>query len=228
MNGNDAAPATAELRTLVEGIEGRIDDWAAATTRWLNDAGKLSGSAIDKFVRPTVSDMLLAPGSNVTGAGFIASAGLLGPDRSYIAWWQGEDLERVDALANFSPQSMSRYVGAEWFKVPVATRRPHVTGPYIDLLCTDEYVLTFTHPVFRGDAVAGIVGLDVTAQTLERRALPLLRRIGPRAALVSAGGRTIVCAAPDVDAGDVIGPAEGAAATPIGRSFTLLAAAAVA
>jgi hypothetical protein len=42
--------------------------------------------------------------------------------------------------------------------------------PYVDFLCTDEYVLTFTHPVFTHPEgpVAGIVGMDATVQRLER------------------------------------------------------------
>ena len=88
-------------------------------------------------------------------------------------------MERVDALANFSPHATSRYIKAEWFKLPMATGQPHVTGPYIDLLCTDEYVLTFTHPLYKDGDFAGVVGLDVTAQSLERATLGLLRGIGP-------------------------------------------------
>ncbi|MGO4382805.1 cache domain-containing protein [Specibacter sp. RAF43] len=232
MTGKDAARMTTgvtELTALLAGIEQRIDHWAAATTAWLNVAGgggggKVTGSAIDKFIRPTVKEMLHEPGSVVAGAGFVAGAGLLGPDRSYIAWWQGEDLERVDALANFSPQSMSRYVKTEWFKVPLETGLPHVTGPYIDLLCTDEYVLTFTNPVRRLGDIVGVVGMDITAQTLERTSLAALRHIGPGAALVNAGGRSIVCASPAVDAGDVVSPAPEAAVYAVGRQFRIFSA----
>jgi len=221
-----AVPGVGEIHALVAGIERQLDDWAAATTAWITESGKLTGTAIDKRVRTAVQAMLQAPGSLLVGGGFIATPGVLGPDRSYIAWWQGDDMERVDALANFSPQSMSRYVKAEWFRIPVTSGRPHVTGPYIDLLCTDEYTLTFTHPVFDGDVIAGIVGMDVTAQTLERLALPLLRRIGDRAAMVNEEGRTIICAAPDFDAGDLVEASPGAVVYPAGRQFHIFSAAA--
>ncbi|ALE07572.1 hypothetical protein AL755_05120 [Arthrobacter sp. ERGS1:01] len=209
---------------MVAGIEERIDRWAQAATEWLSGPGKITGTSIDKFIRPTVDAMLHEPGTLLAGAGFVAAPGLLGPERSYIAWWQGEDLERVDALANFSPQSTSRYVKAEWFRVPMETGRPHVTGPYIDLLCTDEYVLTFTHPVFRAGELAGVVGLDVTAQTLERAGLAALRSIGPHAVLVNAGGRSIVSASPTVDAGDMVRPDDGAPTFDVGRQFRIFSA----
>lgn len=247
MNGNgagvttpafgDAAEPPAEVReieSLVTGIERQVADWSMATSAWLDGCSKPTGTAVDKFIRPAVQSLLQGAGAKVAGAGFIATLGLLGPDRSYIAWWQGDDMERVDALANFSPQSLSRYTRAEWFRIPVETGQPHVTGPYIDLLCTDEYVLTFTHPVFKEGEIAGIVGVDVTAQTLERLGLPPLQQIGPRAALVNVsasasglsgavpdGGRAVICATADIDAGDRVVPSPGADSWPVGRQFRI-------
>lgn len=254
MNGNGAGVTTPahgestgypaevrEIEALVAGIEGQVADWATTTSAWLDGCGKPTGTAVDKFIRPSVQALLHSPGAKVAGAGFIATLGLLGPDRSYIAWWQGDDMERVDALANFSPQSLSRYTRAEWFRIPTETGQPHVTGPYIDLLCTDEYVLTFTHPVFKDGQIAGIVGMDVTAQTLERLGLPPLQKIGPRAALVNVagsaaavsnsaathpavandGGRAVICATADIDAGDRVVPASGAESWPAGRQFRI-------
>ncbi|MFQ4147651.1 cache domain-containing protein [Arthrobacter sp. LAPM80] len=227
MNGNDAAQTTSavgELAALIAGLEDKLAGWAESASCWLDSQGKVTGTAVDKFIRPAVEAFLHEPGSLLAGAGFVAAAGLLGAERSYIAWWQGEDMERVDALANFSPQSMSRYVKAEWFKVPMATGLPHVTGPYIDLLCTDEYVLTFTHPIVKDGVLAGVVGMDVTAQMLERTALHILREIAPHAVLVNAEGRSIVCAGADVDAGDVVSLADGAQEFPVGRQFRILSA----
>jgi hypothetical protein len=216
--------AAAELDAAITGIEGRLAVWAAETgTALASLCAKVTGRAVDKLIRPVVEELVRAPGGYVAGAGFLANAGLLGPERSYIAWWQGAELEHVDALANFSPNSISRYVKSEWFRVPVETGQAHVTGPYVDFLCTDEYVLTFTHPVFRlpGGPVAGIVGMDVTVQRLERGALPALRRIGDRAALVNADGRAIVSAAPDIAAGDLAAAEEGCRVYPVGRKFRI-------
>jgi len=223
-----AAGAVAGIDALVSGIERRLADWAAEVGERLAAlSGKATGTAIDKIVRPTV-EVLLTGDSPVAGAGFIANAGLLGPDRSYIAWWQGPELERVDALANFSPSSVSRYVRAEWFRIPVETGLPHVTGPYVDFLCTDEYVLTFTHPVFTSaqDPVAGIVGLDVTVQAMEQAVRAALRNVGPRATLVNADGRAIASAAPEIEAGDLTAaggePLPAGGESPVGSRFRIL------
>lgn len=219
-----APHAAAALDAAITGIEERLRAWAAETgTALAALSAKVTGTAVDKLIRPVVEDLVRTPDSYVAGAGFLANAGLLGPERSYIAWWQGEELEHVDALANFSPNSISRYVKSEWFSVPVDTGQPHVTGPYVDFLCTDEYVLTFTHPVFchAHGPVSGIVGMDVTVQRLERGALPALRRIGERATLVNAGGRAIVSAASDIAAGDLTAAEDGCSVYPVGRKFRI-------
>lgn len=221
--------AAADLDAAITGIERRLAAWAAETgTALAALSTKVTGTAVDKLIRPAVEALVRTPGGYIAGAGFLANAGLLGPERSYIAWWQGEELEHVDALANFSPNSISRYVKSEWFRVPVETGQAHVTGPYVDFLCTDEYVLTFTHPVFcRADGpVSGIVGMDVTVQRLERGALPALRRIGDRATLVNTDGRAIVSAAPDIAAGDLAAAEEGCSVHPVGRKFRIWSGAA--
>ncbi|MCB5273663.1 hypothetical protein BJG92_01187 [Arthrobacter sp. SO5] len=217
-----AGRAAAHLDSTIAGIEHQLAVWAAGTGAALASlSGKVTGTAVDKLIRPVVEDLVQLPGGYAAGAGFIANAGLLGPERSYIAWWQGPDLEPVDALANFSPNSISRYVKAEWFRIPVETGQAHVTGPYVDFLCTDEYVLTFTHPVLTRPEgpVAGIVGIDVTVQRLERGAMPALRRIGGRATLVNAEGRAVVSAAADIDAGDLTAPDEPCQHYSVGRTF---------
>ncbi len=227
MDGYDAettAAGVGELCALVTGLEQTLATWADTTSQWLGTTGKITGTGIDKLTRPTVLELLHAQNSPMAGAGFVAGAGVLGENRSYIAWWQGEDMERVDALANFSPQSLGRYIRAEWFKVPMTTGQPHVTGPYIDLLCTDEYVLTFTHPVLRNGELAGVVGVDVTAQTFERAALGILRRIGPSAVLLNADGRSIVSACAEVDSGDMVTPAKDAQEFAVGRAFKIFSA----
>ncbi|WP_287899780.1 cache domain-containing protein [Arthrobacter sp.] len=216
----DAPESIRHLNTLLDTLDSRLVTWAEQTTAWLAATPRITSTAVDKVIRPAVEALLHQPGSPFAGAGFVANLGLLAPDRSYIAWWQGDDMERVDALANFSPQPVSRYMRAEWFRVPVSTGLPHVTGPYIDLLCTDEYVCTFTHPVFRDGLVAGIVGLDITAQNLEVMALASLRTLGPEAALVSDAGRAIVAVSPSVDPGDAVHAAPGSVSYRLGRHFT--------
>ncbi|WP_369745675.1 cache domain-containing protein [Paenarthrobacter sp. AMU7] len=217
--------AVAELDAIVAGIESRIAQWAATTSEWLTGlTGKATGTGLDKFIRPSVELLIKDPDISAAGAGFIANVGLLGPDRSYISWWQGTDMERVDALANFSPTAASRYVKTDWFRIPIETGRGYVTGPYVDFLCTDEYVLTFTHPVRAEGAeqFGGIVGMDMTLEWLERRGLPLLQLIGDRATLVDGEGRSIVSAASHIRAGDLVSSPDHTTTFSVGSRFQLL------
>ena len=100
-----------------------------------------------------------------------------------------------------------------WFTVPRETGRRHVTGPYVDWLCTQEYTLTFTVPVFgthpeRGRCHLGVVGADIVAGWLERRLLPLLHRMDGPVALVNAEGRVVVANRPALVTGAVLRQAD--------------------
>lgn len=108
----------------------------------------------------------------------------------YLAWWQGEEqqlLGEADSPASGDPFDYTR---REWFRVPVETGRRHVTGPYVDYVCTDEYVVTSTAPVVVDGTCLGVVGADVLVETLEDRLLATLREHG--ATLVGEHGRVMV------------------------------------
>lgn len=170
--------------------------------------------------------MITDPHGLVAGAGFIANSGLLGPDRSYIGG-RAKPWSAWTHWPTSAPMPSAATSKAEWFRVPVETGRPQVTGPYVAFLCTDEYVLTFTHPVFRSPepAVAGVIGIDVTIQTLERCGLRLLRTIGERATVVNADGRALISVTPDIEAGDRVEPAPDSVSSGIGHKFHIWTAA---
>jgi hypothetical protein len=83
------------------------------------------------------------------------------------------------------------YTVLPWWTVPAETGRPHVTGPYVDYVCTEDYTLTFTRPVLTGGRFVGVAGADVRVASVEEVLLPLLRRSG-RLVLVNSFGRVVV------------------------------------
>ena len=79
-----------------------------------------------------------------------------------------------------------------WYHVPRDTGHRHVTGPYVDYLCTDDYTLTFTVPVTDGGRFVGVAGADVRVLTFEQAVMPSLRS-GPKGtAVVNAQGRVVL------------------------------------
>lgn len=126
------------------------------------------------------------------GSGFVAARDALADRALYLAWWQGEERELLgesDAPASGAPFDYTR---REWFRVPEETGRDHVTGPYVDYVCTDEYVVTCTAPVVVAGRMVGVVGADVLVETLERLLLATVSAAG--ATLVGDHGRTMVSA----------------------------------
>ena len=61
------------------------------------------------------------------------------------------------------------YTHLPWYAVPRETGSAHITGPYIDYLCTDQQTLTLTRPVRRGGEFAGVVGFDLLVRTFEEQ-----------------------------------------------------------
>jgi hypothetical protein len=84
------------------------------------------------------------------------------------------------------------YTELPWFAVPAGTGRRHITGPYVDYVCSDEYALTFTEPVFDDGTFVGVAGADVFVSRYESLTLPPLRSLQTAAALVNTQGRVIV------------------------------------
>ncbi|WP_166789347.1 hypothetical protein [Cryobacterium sp. TMS1-20-1] len=68
-----------------------------------------------------------------------------------------------------------------------------MTGPYVDYLCTDEYTLTLTLPVYRGGTeLIGVVGIDLSVDHLERKLVPHIGSGGVPVTLINASARAVV------------------------------------
>lgn len=148
--------------------------------------------------RPLALDLLADP--RVLGAGFVAAPGLLVDEPHLLAWWQGEDKDLISVSAALARSA--DYSRQEWFRTPRRTGRLHVAGPYIDYVCTDEFVLTTTVPVLRDGELLGVMGADVLAETLEAELLPAFRRAG--ATLVNHHDRVVLSGDPRTFAGDPV------------------------
>ncbi|MEU4423245.1 cache domain-containing protein [Actinoplanes sp. NPDC024001] len=140
-------------------------------------------------VRPQSTAAL---GGLITGAGVITVP--LADDRSGLEWWMDSRPEGRTRLELDLDPASDTFVDVSrqpWFAVPRDTGNRHVTGPYVDYVCAEQYTLTFTVPLTFAGSFAGIAGADVFVGDFERALRPALRAIGAPAALVNTQGRVI-------------------------------------
>lgn len=170
----------------------------------MSDRRQLTAVALSEVVHPLATRTLSE--HPVVGGGFVAAPGVLADRDLFLAWWQGEDrtllAERGVPLGNH----VFDYTRHEWFRTPQETGQRHVTGPYVDYVCTDEYVLTATLPVFVDGVLAGVAGADTRLETFEQLMREPLRG-GGDVVLVNPHDRVVVAADPLLRSGQKIDPA---------------------
>jgi hypothetical protein len=154
--------------------------------------------------------MLRLPDLPLAGAGFVAAQDALADVPYWLQWWTTDpdapDPEIIQLQVQTDPAAddFRDYTALAWFTGPRATGEPHLTGPYVDYLCTDEYTLTFTQPVVAGGDLVGVVGADLFVRALEARVLPLLAQVPGTAALVNATGRVVTASGAGWVTGDLV------------------------
>ena len=135
-----------------------------------------TAATLDPVVEASAVPALAADGL-ITGSGFVAAPGLLSDAHWHLAWWLGgpAGIRRLATIDDPSNDQFRDYTTLEWWRVPARTGARHLTGPYVDYVCTDDYTVTITTPVVVGGQLLGVVGMDVLVDRLERELLPLLR-----------------------------------------------------
>jgi hypothetical protein len=186
----DGDEVVEQVSALVEGVFERLKPLLVAVETLLAESAEVRAADLDRL-SPQVVDAL---GGLVVGAGYVCAPHTLADQLFGFHWWAASpDAVPSQLFISLDPASENflDYTRQSWFTVPRDTGRRHITGPYVDYLCTDEYTLTFTIPVRRG-GFAGVVGADVYVRDVEHALRPGLRPLGGRAALVNAQGRVIV------------------------------------
>lgn len=174
-----------------------LDAWQGALTGQF-ESGPVTAATATATIAVRVIDFLDGP-HHLVGGGFVAARNALADKPLYLAWWQGDD-HRLLAEPTLTATETFDYTRRPWFANPQLTGHPHLTGPYVDFVCTDEYTVTTTAPVIVDGRMVGVVGADTLVETLEGMLLPGLRAAG--ATLVNEHGRAVVSADPHVGPGD--------------------------
>ncbi|WBM81286.1 cache domain-containing protein [Cryobacterium breve] len=195
-----------------------LDDWRdrvaaavpVATTAELD-------ALVESLVVPTLVGGVAAHDTPMLliGAGFIAAADDRQASPAHFAWWLGPLAgnpllgttlapTRLDLAARVHTEYLRDFRGLEWYRVPEATGRAHVTGPYVDHLCTFDFIVTLTLPVLVDGRMVGVIGADVSVTRLEQSLLPALLGLDAPAALVNAIGRVVISTEATLAAGDIV------------------------
>jgi hypothetical protein len=206
------------MTTAVEEVAHRVE----AISQWVEDAVERLAALVteqvsgpdprraDLSIEPACRELLAQREVPLAGAGFVAADGLLGDSPYWLEWWTADprvgaaSCRRLAAETDPSSVGFRDYTELPWYAIPRETGRLHVTGPYVDYVCTDQHTLTTTRPVRREGRFAGVVGVDMLAATMEDLLLPALDRTGRVCVVVNRAGRVVAASDPRWVAGDLV------------------------
>lgn len=193
----------------------RIENWREVVVAYTNaHDGDVAAAALDSLMEALVRHEFDREGALVIGAGFVAHPEFLSDTRWHLAWWLGTtntfdsrgrtlEVRHLEAEEDPLADSFRDYTTLEWWRVPEKTAERHITGPYVDYLCTDEYTLTLTIPVIWHDTFIGVVGADLYAHDIERILFPKLKALGASGTLVNSSARVVVSSDPQRPTGSL-------------------------
>lgn len=194
----------AAVSALFDSVFERLEKWRTAVEVHIRSLdGRVTRAGIDTLVEDLLRREFASAHGSVIGAGFVAAPGFIVDAEWHLAWWLGDlntfgvgrdapRVRRLDAVEDPTDASFRDYTTLEWWRVPARTGERHITGPYVDYLCTDDYTLTLTAPVTRDGTMIGVVGADLYVEDVERELLPRLGTVGAPITLVNASGRVVV------------------------------------
>jgi DNA-binding FadR family transcriptional regulator len=173
----------------------------------------LTSETVDAQVQTSALTELNDYAGLVVGAGFVAAPGLLVDTRWHLSWWVApatdtrgkvQPARQLTIVEDQESEFFRDYTRLEWWRGATDGSPRHVTGPYVDYLCTDEFILTLTMPVVVDGTLLGVAGADVSVAALEKRFLPGLNRLGVRVSIVNADDRVVLSSDPALAPGSVL------------------------
>ncbi|HWD61355.1 MAG TPA: cache domain-containing protein [Humibacter sp.] len=206
------ASAAHEISALIAAVFDSLESWRTEILSTLGTS--TTPAALDDVVSRRVLP-LLTDDALLIGAGFIASPDYVHGRDVHFAWWLGplesgpifgstQEPTRLDLSTRGYADYLRDVRGLEWYATPAATMLGHVTGPYVDHLCTCDYILTLTLPVLAEDRMLGVIGADIAVRRLEREVIPVFLTSHEPLALVNADGRVVVSGEASVAPGSLV------------------------
>jgi len=217
-----AANCAAEVGEIFARVFGILSEWREAIAGASADRADL-----DELVESLVAPALLASAESppdlasattesiLIGAGFIAAPQYVTGRDTHFAWWLGplasnpllgntSGASRLDLATRVHTEYLRDFRELEWYAVPESTNQTHVTGPYVDQLCTCDFIITLTMPVRLDERMIGVVGADVYVKRLEQVLLPHFLALSGPVVLINQVGRVVISTEPTLPAGDIL------------------------
>jgi GntR family transcriptional repressor for pyruvate dehydrogenase complex len=183
-----------DFRTLLEQGSSRSDDVARIA--------RANRDGLKKRARRYLRDHARAD-----GAGLIFTRSSTGKGRGVIEWWERDATHSVNRYSFGVDPTVDRfydYEKLEWFTASFESGRHWVTGPYIDYLGVDKYVVTFTAQSSVHGRPVGVAAVDMLLDDFERELLPILNGYAGPAALVSSHGSVLVSSTGEFVTGNLV------------------------
>ena len=212
----DAAEA---VDVVFRGVFDQLAEWRGPIRSLLGAGGEVRAQTLDTVVADLVIPRLEEPDPMLVGAGFIADGEVVRGRGVHFAWWLGPlddnpvlgsttEPTRLDLSTRGYTEYLRDFRALEWYRIPATTRHAHVTGPYVDHLCTCDYILTLTMPVHHRDEerMVGVIGADVAVRRLERALLGAFLEVDEPLALVNEHGRVVLSTEPALQVGQLAAP----------------------
>ncbi|MFF2274269.1 cache domain-containing protein [Agromyces sp. NPDC058126] len=214
------APVADAVGEVFARVFDQLADWRtpieAMIARSSASGGEVRPAELDQTVADLVIPRLVEPDALLTGAGFIADGEIVRGHEVHFAWWLGplddnpvlgstDGPTRLDLSTRGYTEYLRDFRALEWYRIPATTRHAHVTGPFVDHLCTCDYILTLTMPVHGegGERMVGVVGADISVRRLEQELLARFLGAPVPLALVNADGRVVLSTEPTLQVGQL-------------------------
>jgi hypothetical protein len=212
----------AAVGTVFAGAFDQLAAWRAPIEQLIAASPEVKPAELDTLVNSLVIPRLVEQEPMLVGAGFIADGEIVRGRDVHFAWWLGPleanpvlgsttEPTRLDLTTRGYTEYLRDFRALEWYRIPASTRLAHVTGPYVDHLCTCDYILTLTMPVHAGTSargsdgarMVGVVGADIAVRRLERELLAGFLDVPEPLALVNEDGRVVVSTEPALQVGQL-------------------------
>lgn len=232
-------------------IHKMFNAYAVILHQWDMDVtDAISRSVITKQEFDALSERLTRPfleqHPESIGGGLIPSPDFLPDAPWHSSWWIAEHgshetttIKPLQVSSNPRSASFYDFTQQDWWVGPQQVDGLHITGPYIDYICSKEFALTLSRPFYANQRFAGVLGIDLSSKTVEDLAddqLATLKRpaavvTGERYVIASTAVQlpcgTFVTDVPSTGAVSVVncgplGPANDTSTTAARESLTLL------